>query len=598
MKFALFENTFDHNGISNLFIDYIDEVYAFKSTELDYVFDKIYKLSQLGYYLIGYVSYESVNICNNKHKPIIHFVAYKQLIQFPNYELEQYLQKYNIKHEFTKDITIDLIEAENDFAEYQTMFNKTINHLTLGDSYQINLTQRYKINTSQIDDFSLYYYLSRNNKVRYASYLPFDFNIITSISPELFFSKIDTQITVNPMKGTAARSTIQKIDKKNKQHLQNDPKNKSENLIIVDLLRNDLAKIAKTSSIKVEKLFDIEEYPTVFQMTSKIIANINGNTTVQKIINNIFPSGSITGAPKKRTMELIKHIEKSERGIYTGCIGYILPNNDMLFNVAIRTLENPQKQKFSLAGAGGGITINSKSHDEWDEMNTKLKYISQLYKPNFKLVESMLLENCSVRNLNEHLERLKSSADKLLFKCDINSIEIKINNFLKNNSSNNQKLKLRLELDYSGNLLIETNIIHKSEKILNIMLLNKPIDTVHPLFKHKTTSHLVRGIYSELDIKYKPKNVDEILFMNENHEITEARFYNVIVELNNKLVTPPVKCGLLNGVYRQKMIRDKLLTEQIIYKETLDKATKVYLCNDVRGLIECHYNGEINDINN
>ncbi|MDD3266690.1 MAG: bifunctional anthranilate synthase component I family protein/class IV aminotransferase [Burkholderiales bacterium] len=595
MNFALFENTFDSNGISNLFIDYVDEIYTYDSTKLDSTFEKINHLSKSGYYLIGYISYELNNTTNDTTKPLIHFMAYKQLVQFPHYELEQYLHKYNIKHNFLKDISIDLIEAENDFAEYQEMFNNVIEHLTLGDSYQINLTQRYKIDTSQINEFSLYYYLSRNNKVAYASYLPFNSNTIVSISPELFFSKINTQMRVNPMKGTMARSLIKSIDQKNKQYLQNDSKNKSENLIIVDLLRNDLAKIANTGSVKAKKLFNVEEYPTVFQMTSEITADIDDNISLQTIIKNIFPSGSITGAPKKRTMELIKQIEKSDRDIYTGSIGYILPNNDMQFNVAIRTLDKSTKNKFAVIGAGGGITINSKVNDEWEEMNTKLRFISQHYNPSFKLVESMHLEKHQINNLAEHLDRLKSSANKLLFKYDINTINSQINNFIKNDYLKTEKSKLRLELDNSGNLLIEADIIHQNKSIFNIMLLNKQIDTSHPLFKHKTTSPLVRGLYSELDNKYKPINIDEILFINQNDEVTEARFYNLIIEINGKLVTPPVECGLLNGIHRQIMIKNKILTEQIIYKEMLNQATKIFLCNDVRGLIECSYHGEIND---
>lgn len=597
MKFALFENTFDHDGISKLFIDYVDDIYINDLTELNSAFEKITNLSKSGYYLIGYISYGLNKISCDKKKPLLHFVAYKQLIQFPHGELEQYLKRYNIEYYFTKDISIDFIEAENNFTEYQEMFNNVIKHLTLGDSYQINLTQRYKIDTSKIDSFSLYYYLSRNNKVRYASYLPFASNNIVSVSPELFFSKVNTQITVNPMKGTMSRSSEYNLDQENKQYLQNDPKNKAENLIIVDLLRNDLAKISSTGSVKVKQLFKIEEYPTVFQMTSEIIANIDINCTLQTIIENMFPSGSITGAPKRRTMELTKHIEKSERGVYTGSIGYILPNNDMQFNVAIRTLESSPENQFTLAGAGGGITINSDPHDEWEEMNTKLRFISQFYKPNFKLVESMLLENYKINNLTEHLERLKSSADKLLFICDINKIKSQISNFIKQYTIK-QKSKLRLELNNSGNLLIEASIIDKNQKTLNIMLLNKSINTSHPLFKHKTTSQLVRVLYSELDLKYKPTNIDELLFINGNNEITEARFYNLIIEIDSKLITPPIECGLLNGIYRQTMIKNKLLTEQIIYKDMLCKASKIYLCNDVRGLIECKYNGEIDDTNN
>lgn len=591
MKFAIFEDILDNTSL--IFTEVHSEIIAHNESELDDAFTKLNNLPD-SLYAVGYVSYELSNHTHKQQNPLLHFVVYTQKTTIKSHELQNNLAQFIEIKDNNITQKINFIESEIDYQKYQTLFHQVIDNLRQGNSYQINLTQRFKLDLQHTDKFLLYHQLSRHNPVKYAAYLPFDYDTIISISPELFFRKQHNKITLNPMKGTAKRSYNHVEDLLIKQQLQSDEKNRSENLIIVDLMRNDLAKIAKTGTVKVERLFHIEEYKTVYQMTSEISAIVDDNIDLKEIFSALFPCGSITGAPKKRTMELIQQIEPSQRGIYTGAIGYRNSKDDMLFNVAIRTISDYGASNFASVGAGGGITINSTANDEWHEIKTKLKFITRFYEPDFTLIESLLIKNNLICNLTEHLQRLQSSANKLLFDYDINKVTTELNDFIKHNILQaSRQYKLRLELRYDGDCKFEVDEIQNITKKYRVMLLSHTLDTSHPLFQHKTTSPIVRGLYTNLDYSYKPEGIDEIIFMNTQQEITESRFYNIIIEYNNKLITPPLTCGLLNGIYRQQMINQSKLCEMVITADMLMSASKIFLCNDVRGLIECEFCGII-----
>lgn len=593
MKFAVFENTLTRNGISSLFIQPVAEIVSYTHAELAEAFQEISQHNANGYYAIGYFAYD-LAVTQVSQQPLLHFVIYKQLIQCHYTELLDTLQQHDIVLN-NNSCTIPFIESEINFAQYHEMFQDVTENLIQGNSYQINLTQRLNLELAGCDLFALYYQLSRHNPVAYASYLPFSSQTIISISPELFFHKKGSHITVKPMKGTAPRHNDNIVNENAKTILATDEKNRAENLIIVDLLRNDLAKFAVTGSVVVDKLFAIEEYATILQMTSQISAQIESTTPLQTIIEALFPCGSITGAPKKKTIELIDAIEHSPRGVYTGAIGYILPSNDILFNVAIRTITQRNNERFAKIGVGGGVTINSTAQDEWQEIKTKLRFVSQFYRPDFNLVESLLIKVGKVHNLEPHLARLQNAADKLLFNCDITSIKQQIECLFNDHPelTTSNSFKLRIELQQNGKYLLEYAPIQASSKKLNIMLLNQPLDTSHPLFGYKTTAATVRGLYTDLNSQYKPTQIDELIFINHQQQITEGRFYNLIIQVNGQLITPPLTCGLLGGVFREQLIANASLTEQIIDRELFARAEKIYLCNDVRGLIECNYCGEI-----
>ncbi|RTL12400.1 MAG: aminodeoxychorismate synthase component I [Neisseriaceae bacterium] len=605
MKFAIFEDCINHTqATSYYFSGYHAEIIAHTSHEFDATLKQIEHYQADGFYLAGYVSYHAANSIYPKltlkpsATPLLHFMVFTQAQQFAAQDLIQ------LRPELSQDtplLKFNYLELNSDYDGYQQKFEQVQQQLKSGNTYQLNLTTPINISIKErVNPLNLYYQLSRSHPVTYAAYLPFDNTTIMSISPELFFKKTASTISVRPMKGTAPRGNTIQEDNQNREFLQNDNKNRAENLIIVDLLRNDLAKFCQTGSIEVPALFAIEKYQSVFQMTSSIQGTIENTTDFATILKGLFPCGSITGAPKLRTMQLIEQIENYPRDIYTGAIGYILPNNDMQFNVAIRTLKMANNTQQITMGVGGGITIQSQAKEEWQEITTKLRFVRKFYQPDFKLIESFLVKDYLVINLTEHLKRLQSSADKLIFKCNIEVIKNELLSYTASNILTEASYKLRLELDYCGEIKIEHSLIAKNPEALTVMLSPVKIDSSHGLFCHKTDSAVTRGVYTQIDQEHKPQGVDELIFVNQDSIITEARYHNVIIEYHHELLTSPINQGLLGGIYRANLVHEGKIKELPITKQMLDEATAIYLCNDVRGMIRCNLirNGAKNALDN
>lgn len=606
MKFAIFEDCLNsEQSKSYYFSNPVEEVLVYESDSFATGLDKINQLRQAGLYLAGYIAYNAADALYDKlslnhdiNEPLLHFIAYKTAQRFASKDLSQLLPDLL---QTNAELNFDYFELSSDYIEYVTKFDQVQQHLIAGDSYQLNLTLPLTLHLDKTDLFGLYYQLSRSHPVAYASYLPFQPKSLISISPELFFRKVGNKILVQPMKGTMPRGKSEIEDIANAEFLVNDAKNRAENLIIVDLLRNDLAKFCVPSSVKTSELFVVEKFHSLFQMTSKIEADLPAKITFTDIVSGLFPCGSITGAPKLRTMQLIEHIEGYSRGLYSGAIGYILPNNDMQFNVAIRTLnagvENLQQMQL---GVGGGITVKSDPLEEWNEIATKLGFIRKFYHPSFKLIESFLIVNGVMINLDAHLLRLNSSAQKLGFSCEVTQIRHDLIDYVSRNSLVNERYKLRMELDFNGNCKIEHALIGENPTLLRVAIHSHKINTQHGLFLHKTDSAITRGVYTQIDQECKPELVDELIFVNQDGFLTESRYHNLIVEYKGSLITPPLSHGLLPGIYRQQMLANGKLFEQAIKPEMLGRADEIYLCNDVRGLIKCQLvpNEDINVIDN
>lgn len=388
------------------------------------------------------------------------------------------------------------------------------------------------------------------------------------------------------MKGTAKLTGNDLEDLKIYKELSSCDKNMAEHLIIVDLLRNDLSAIAKTYSVKVDKLFLIEKYKNLLQMTSQISAKVDKRISFRKILDGLFPCGSITGAPKKRTIELIKQIEKDKRGVYTGSIGYIMPNNDMCFNVAIRTI---QKYQDNLQiGVGGGITVYSDVQSEWQEMNIKINFIRQIYHPDFCLIESLYYHK-KFRYLELHLDRLKNSARQLFFDIDIQKIRDQLYDYVEQ-LARDKEYKIRVEYHYNKSIIIEhAQIDTTKQQPIKLLVCPEKINSANKLFQHKTTHNSTRGFYAQMHQKYinQDKNY-ELIYINEKDNITETRFHNIIIEKNNKLYTPKLKDGVLAGITRKSLIQKGKLQAKSITLNDLKTADKIYLINSVLGLIPAY----------
>ncbi|MEY8714467.1 aminodeoxychorismate synthase component I [Francisella philomiragia] len=577
-QFAILEDTLTNNQ-SYYFYNPVAEVIANDNKSLELAFGQLEELQQQGLYLVGYLSYEAsyylnnnlYDLCDSDDSELLYFVAFSD---YSNH----------IPDDVISDKNIDLMIDSLNFADYQKSFDEIQQALIDGESYQINLTKNILANT-RLTSYELYNKLKQQQSVKYAAYLPFLKPDIISISPELFFKKESDNLLVKPMKGTAKLTGNDLEDQKIYQELSSCDKNRAENLIIVDLLRNDLSAIANTHTVKVDKLFSIEKYKNLLQMTSQISAKVDKQISFRKILDGLFPCGSITGAPKKRTMELIKQIEKGKRGVYTGSIGYIMPNNDMCFSVAIRTI---QKYHDSLQiGVGGGITVYSDVQSEWQEMNTKINFIRQIYQPDFCLIESIYHYN-KFRNLELHLERLENTARQLFFDIDICKIRDQLYDYVEQ-LSNNKEYKIRLEYHYDKSINIEhTEINTTDQQAIKLKICPDKINSANKLFQHKTTHSSIRGFYTQMHHKYIHDDNCELIYLNEKDNITEARFHNIVIEKNDKLYTPELEDGVLAGVARKSLISQGKLQSKSLNLNDLKTANKIYLINSVRGLIPAY----------
>lgn len=313
-------------------------------------------------YLLGYIRYEAKEI----------FLGKEIISDFPLLYFELYKEARQKEKETNKSINLSTHKLIS-YQTYESNINRIKEEIACGNTYQVNYTYDWKIQTPT-EGFDLYNSILPNQITPYNSYIKNKYEEILCFSPELFFELEGNKIRTKPMKGTVKRGADEKEDLANIEFLKNDIKNRAENVMIVDLLRNDLGKIAKTGSVKVDKLFEVETHKTVHQMTSEVSAELEDNVTLYEIFNAIYPCGSITGAPKINTMKIIDELEQGKRDVYCGAIGLITPEKT-IFSVPIRTLQRKNDQDFFTCRVGGAIVWDSTPEDEWEETLTKIKFL-------------------------------------------------------------------------------------------------------------------------------------------------------------------------------------------------------------------------------
>lgn len=573
------------------FNELIDEIICYKPQLIDECFKRLENYQAQGFYLVGCLNYELgylfdpalENHFRGSNFPLLAFKIFKkkEIISY-----EKLSEKININQNNESFIyNFNLID---DYQTYQNQFKKVQKALKEGETYQINLTSKYKFNF-QGDSINLFFKLIKQQSAAYNVFFQFDSFDILSISPELFFKKQGDKLICKPMKGTVKRDSNLIQDQKNKEFLQNDPKNKTENVIIVDLLRNDLSHISEKASVNVPKLFDIETFETVFQMTSTVESKLKKNINLKTMIQSLFPCGSITGAPKVSTMKHIANIETEPRNLYTGSIGFIEPNGDMCWNVAIRTLLLDQKNKKGELGAGGGITISSEVSDEYDELKLKANFVKNIEKP-FNLIEAILLRDNQYQHLSRHLDRLENSAKTFNFKFNREELIQSLDKY-KQNLDQKNAYKIRIEYNSFGQFLIESSDANPINQPIKLTIASERVDSSNILFQHKTTAESVRGFYNQLFKKYREeKKCFDVLFLNKKGYITETSIFNILIELNGKYYTPKITDGLLPGIGREILLENGFNKQKIIEKNiSLDEllsAENIWVINSIRGLLK------------
>ncbi|HXX43632.1 MAG TPA: aminodeoxychorismate synthase component I [Candidatus Acidoferrales bacterium] len=472
-----------------------------------------------------------------------------------------------------KNIQIDRPRLEIARDKYCRKIEEIRRLIEAGEVYQINFTTRLQFEM-QCGAWDLFCALCRRHPVPYAAFLNLGDEQIVSLSPELFFEIENGRIAVRPMKGTAPRGRTLDEDIAAGEALRIDEKNRAENVMIVDLMRNDLGRICRTGSVKTTKLFDVERYPSVWQMTSTVEGELKRDCTIESIARALFPSGSVTGAPKIRAMEHIAHLESSPRGAYTGAIGFFASQRSF-FNVAIRTVT--LRGSSGAMGVGGGITHGSSAPAEWEECQWKAAFLTES-EPEFKLLETTLWDG-EYRFLEDHLARMKNSAEYFGFRFD----ELKIRETLNDLAARFPRgpQRVRITLSRVGKLEIEHRD-YVDERFGRVRISDRKTSSSDRFLFHKTTN---RRIYDEEFVAARKAGFDDALFFNERGELTEGAIHNVFVVKDGVWKTPPVSYGLLPGTARAQILREQpSAREAILALDDLLGADEIYLCNSVRGV--------------
>ncbi|WP_036074519.1 aminodeoxychorismate synthase component I [Leptospira noguchii] len=524
-----------------------------------------------GYYVAGFISYEAGYFFSNMNwkendtvLPLLYFAVFQNPEKFSEIETGP-SQNYGF---YISSIPNRKIYFEN----LDTIRTK----LYQGEIYQINYTDKIFFDFEG-DILSFYKALSERQPVPYGSWIrTYNWDIL-SFSPELFFEKKEKTLITKPMKGTYPRGKSTKEDKKNARALINSEKEKAENLMITDLMRNDLGKISKKGSVQVQNLFSVEKYKTIFQMTSTIQSELSDSIEWKDIFKELFPGGSITGAPKLRAMQLIRELEKP-RGIYTGAIGVIQPNQNAVFSIGIRTLEL-KKGKGNI-GIGSGITWDSDPEKEWFEILEKAKFFTEASNK-FSLFETILYKNGIFYFQKEHLQRIKNSAKKFGFPFS----EQEWISCLKKVSTNcpsSGSYRVKISLNSFGKFTYEFQILENFQKKGTLVVCNVLIDSTSEFRKHKTN---LREIYDREGKRSREAGHLDILFLNEKKEITEGSISNIFVKIGDSYFTPPVSSGLLPGIFRNRLLKRKGFYEKTFSLEDLFRSDSVFLCNSLRGIL-------------
>ena len=488
------------------------------------------------------------------------------LLWFGLYPAPRTLQTSEVFEDFGSLVELKW-QAGITHESYSTAIEKIKEAIAQGKTYQVNFTMRLNSEFSG-GEWSFFLNLAQTQN-KYAAYIDTGQYVICSASPELFFKLDGNKIYSHPMKGTAKRGRTTLEDKEQAEWLRNSLKNRAENVMIVDMARNDLGRIAEIGSVQVPELFMVEKYPTLFQMTSTVQAKTN--VPMDEIFTALFPSASITGAPKVSTMNIIAGLETTPRKIYTGSIGYISPNRKAQFSVAIRTAIIDTENKTAEYGVGGGIIWDSKSADEYGEALLKAYVLTERPRT-FDLIETLLwTPEERYFLLEKHLARMQDSAKYFDFPFSREEFEGQFEQLARHFNS---PQRVRILLDKHGGFKVETKDFQAEEKVFKVCLAEKPVNSNDAFLFHKTTQ---REMYPPV-----PTGFDDILLYNENDELTEFTIGNLVVEMNGELFTPPISCGLLAGTFRAHLLEKGKIKERVIHKDALGKCSKLFLVNSVR----------------
>jgi para-aminobenzoate synthetase/4-amino-4-deoxychorismate lyase len=493
---------------------------------------------------------------------------------------------------------------------YEDSVEKIRDLIARGHTYQVNYAFP-SVCDFEGDSLAWYRDLCASQDAGYSAYLDLGRYQVLCLSPELFFKRQGNRITTRPMKGTSKRGRWLAEDQELASRLYQSEKDRAENVMIVDLLRNDLGKISVPGSVQVTRLFELERYETLWQMTSTIDSEANPQTGLAELLGALFPCGSITGAPKVRTMEIIRELEPFPRHIFTGTIGLVRPGGDCCFNVAIRTVVLDSSTGRATFGVGGGITFGSTAKGEYEECLVKTAFLTREPRE-FQLIESMLLEQGEFFLLERHLARLGESCAYFGFEFNEEKVLAALRHAAQTRHTGCWKVRLlqskdgAFELDFAvlpsvrgrgvpplmtrrtwqGHPAPDDSKLARGSRAgrpchidepRRVKLSSAPIDSNDRFLFHKTTNRLR---YDEALASVSGCN--DVILWNERSEVTESSIANLVVRIGGQLCTPPLESGLLGGTFRSELLHEGTIHERLILKQELEAARSFYLINSVR----------------
>ena len=447
--------------------------------------------------------------------------------------------------------------------------------IAAGELYQVNYTAPLQ-GDLQGDPMALFLAMLRAQPNGYAAWLDSGFDQVLSVSPELFFDWQGDLLLVRPMKGTAPRGADAQADQAQAHTLQNSPKERAENVMIVDLIRNDVSRVAEPFSVKVPELFKVQTLPTVLQMVSDVQAQTRAGTTLADIFTALFPCGSITGAPKVRAMQMIKSLESGPRGVYCGTLGVVRPGGHATFNVAIRTVTLTGQAL--RCGIGSGITADATADDEWQEWRHKRAFLERASAP-FELLETLRLEDGQWPGAPAHLARMARAAAHFGFPFAAPEASAQLQTLAQAHPQG--VWRVRLLLNAQGNLQAQASAQDPNPPSVTIALADRPLEAADSEFvRFKTT----RRAHYDAFTPQTPGVFDTLLW-NRHGELTEFTRGNVAFLLDGRWVTPPLRCGLLDGVARARYLQSLCLVEACVRLQDLPRVQGLAFFNSLRGWI-------------
>lgn len=585
--FVLLDNSTGRGAPSLLFSEPVEIVSAVSPEEVPQALERLEAGTAAGLYAAGFFAYELGYVLEPKIRdllpegrsvPLLWFGLYRAPREMSEREVDHWLATHTRSgsYQFTS------VTCAWDQAEYETRFAAVQDKIRAGDIYQLNLTfkARFRLEGSPL---TFYRDMRQRQRVAYAGIVDTGEVTVLSASPELFVEKHGQVVSTRPMKGTAPRAGTPEADADQRRVLASDVKQRAENLMIVDLMRNDLGRIAEVGSVEVTDLFTVETFRTLHQMTSGVRATLQDGVGLADLIRAIFPPGSVIGAPKIRAMELIRDYETEPRGVYCGAIGHITPHGGALFNVAIRTPVIFRGGQGEM-GIGSGVVYDSVGAREYAECLLKMKFLTDPPKT-FELIETLLHEpGTGYWLLEGHLKRLAASAAYFGYAYNEDKVRAALDGVVAGREGERLRVRLLLAEDGTVTVTAAEQPATSPDAVMRLAVSDTRLDSTNAFLFHKTTR---RELYDREWQHYaETLKADEVIYLNERGELAEGSRTNVFVERGGRLLTPQLSSGLLPGVLRGALIAAGKAKEAVLTLDDLATADAIYVGNSVRGLVK------------